>query len=51
MNSDVVKWLESPDGEKWSRQFHIDSSFHLPAVLIQLKDDVNPEQDSYLWYR
>lgn len=47
MSSDVRTWLESPDGEKWSR------NRHRPIwSLVTVKDDSSPDVDTtgYLWY-
>jgi hypothetical protein len=47
----LVKWLESPEGEEWSSNFHTGNTWMLAVV----KDDLEAE-DSYdeiavfLWY-
>lgn len=50
--SDVVKWLESPEGEYWSRQRHA----RFPGVLMAIKDDAAAEDEwlavvNRLWSR
>lgn len=50
--TNVVGWLESPEGEKWSREFHT-SDDHFSYQLMTVKDD---ESDvplgiaAVLWY-
>lgn len=43
--NEAVKWLESPEGEAWSRSNH----FPIPAILAMIKDDTR-EQIDFLWY-
>ena len=43
---DIIAWLESPEGERWSYLKHS----QLP-ILVSLKDDTHQEFDSYLWHR
>jgi hypothetical protein len=57
MNEDeklVVKWLESPDGELWSREFHRDANRvnPMPSALMTVKsyyDDFAAWFEIYLW--
>lgn len=44
----VIQWLESPDGELWSKGKH-----RTPyGVLMSVKDDLEYDDDpAYLWYR
>lgn len=40
---DVIKWLESPEGEDWSHKRHVDDSVdgdRMPIALVTIKDDV-----------
>lgn len=39
--SEVIAWLESPDGEKWSRRIHRNDRHDnlMPALLVTIKDD------------
>ena len=34
----VIKWLESPEGEKWSRKHHAGSTCQ--HLLVSVKDDM-----------
>lgn len=44
----VVAWLESPDGEYWSRGRHTPPR----GALMSTKDDLEIDDDpAYLWYR
>jgi hypothetical protein len=53
MSETVVEWLESPEGEDWSKRFHRDMKFPLP--LISLKEDVpdwlDTEFAGFIWLR
>lgn len=44
MNSEVRVWLESPDGEEWSRNTH-----RSIVSLISVKGDVSDMEIDYLW--
>jgi hypothetical protein len=44
----IVTWLESPDGEKWSRALH-KYGWGMPP-LMSIKDDMEIDDDvRYLW--
>lgn len=55
-DKEVIEWLNSPVGRKWSRTTH----HPIPAVLMEIKDD-NPadltifenewEPSDLLWYQ
>ena len=36
---ELTAWLESPDGEAWSKASHIDASRHSLGVFADIKDD------------
>ena len=36
---ELTAWLESPEGEAWSRANHISAIRHSHAVLVDVKDD------------
>jgi hypothetical protein len=45
MNEDmilVIKWLESDEGQEWSRKFHRSdlSLNHMPPYLVTIKEDL-----------
>jgi len=55
MNETVVRWLESPEGEKWSRSSHD----RIHGTLVMVKEDFYNEDDgielvyemsAFLWY-
>jgi hypothetical protein len=35
----LIAWLESPEGEAWSRANHISATRYSHAVLVDVKDD------------
>jgi hypothetical protein len=47
-SGDVLLWLESPEGEKWSRSRHAP----LPFSLVTVKDDDPGEMEwaAFIWY-
>jgi hypothetical protein len=36
---ELTAWLESPEGEAWSRASHIDAARHCTGVFADVKDD------------
>jgi hypothetical protein len=36
---ELMAWLESPEGEAWSRASHINATRHSHGVLLDVKDD------------
>jgi hypothetical protein len=36
---ELAAWLESPDGEAWSKASHIDAARHSRGVFADVKDD------------
>ena len=36
---ELTAWLESPDGEAWSKASHIDAARHSRGVFADVKDD------------
>ena len=36
---ELAAWLESPEGEAWSKASHIDASRHSLGVFADIKDD------------
>jgi hypothetical protein len=36
---ELTAWLESPDGEAWSKASHIDAARHSLGVFADIKDD------------
>ena len=49
--SEVITWLESPEGEAWSRRFHANEQ-GFTTMLISVKDDTVPDDDvtNIIWY-
>lgn len=53
--NDVIRWLESPEGEAWSRIVHLYGADRLVANLVTVKEDQFISGDklcyseSYLW--
>ena len=37
--SELAAWLESPQGEAWSKASHVDASRHSLGVFADVKDD------------
>lgn len=35
--NDIIGWLESPEGEEWSRDNHRS----IPVILVAMKDDAD----------
>jgi hypothetical protein len=47
---DVIAWLESPEGERWSYWRHVLSvECNRVIGLIMVKDDAPDFQESVLW--
>lgn len=56
--NEVVEWLESPEGEAWSRKHHRPGWFG-PRIFFSLKNDIEYEDweasldyhdlDDYIW--
>lgn len=48
--NDVVAWLESPEGEEWSRLFHAPGYRKRLTLLMVVKDDDEDSQIfDWLW--
>lgn len=47
MNEDVIRWLESPDGEAWSRNHHKTSGNQVD--LVSLKEADSYEHKEVVW--
>ncbi len=48
--SDVIAWLESPEGMEWSRNAHCRPISSRPAFLVTIKDDaVSADYAAILW--
>jgi hypothetical protein len=58
---EIIRWLESPEGEDWSSNRANDNSANctlaglpsvpLPGVLVCIKDDELESMVAMLWYR
>lgn len=55
--NEIVRWLESPEGENWSRKIHsVDPFYHRTALVSVIEDEPEsgPETASaivaHLWY-
>lgn len=44
MSRDVVRWLESDDGQEWSRKRHQPKAAHGTGVFAELRGDDEAEQ-------
>ena len=50
--TNIVDWLESPEGQEWSKEFHFKTGIdgnHIYYQLVSVKDD-NRAVDAILWY-
>lgn len=44
----VIEWLESPEGEQWSRWMH-----EIPVrgnQLVSVVDDIDGSNHAFIWY-
>lgn len=48
--NDVIKWLESPEGEFWSRRKHDTDGYRYFLMTVKPDDGANMHEQDLLWY-